>query len=116
MIKEIKLKGKTYSVVFDLQTMLNYEKIVGHSFFGATFEMMHDRIALLIAAIISANADAEIDSESIIKNADGKTIQELIAGYAIVMDLASQFFKIPEVEKKNEPKDEPKGEEEGAKN
>ena len=116
MNKEITLKGKTYPVVFDLQTMLNYEKIVGHSFFGATFEMMHDRIALLIAAIISANADAEIDSESIIKNADGKTIQELIAGYAIVMDLVSQFFKIPEVEKNSEPKNEPKDEEEGTKN
>lgn len=101
-MKEITINGKTYQVVFDLQTMINYENITGRSFFGENFNLMHNRIALLIAAIISANKDADIDSGELIKKANVKTFKEIIFAFNVVMDMVGKFFEIPSIEPKEE--------------
>ena len=100
--KEVNIKGQTYQVVFNLQTLLLFEEIIGYSFFGVEFVKFKERIALTIAAILSANKDADIDYDYIVKNADAETILDITKAYAEVMKLAGKFFKIPEVEPKDD--------------
>jgi hypothetical protein len=116
-MKDITINGKTYSVVFDLQTMINYENITGRSFFDKNFHLMHNRIALLIAAIISANKDADIDSGELIKKANYEIFKEIILAFNVVMDMAGKFFEIPSIEPKEEKSEsEPKDSGEDKKN
>ena len=100
--EEVKIKGKTYQVVFNLQTLILFEEIVGYSFFGVEFAKFKERIALTISAILAAKEDADIDYDSIVKNADADTILDITNAHAVVIKLAGKFFKIPEVEPKDE--------------
>lgn len=102
MTKEITIGGKQYPVTFDMQTILNYEEIVGASFFGATFDKLKERIALVISAILSANKDADVDYSTLISGGSMQAVQQILAAYAVVMDMAGEFFKMPEVEPKDE--------------
>ena len=110
--KEITLLGVTYPVVFNMQSMLNYEQITGKSFFNEKFELLADRMAVVIAAIIAANPDADIKVESLVKANNLQTVQEIITAYAVVMELMGDFFKKPDVE----PDDKPASEESSQKN
>ena len=116
--KEITINGKQYPVVFDLQTMMNFEEITnGTSFFGAPLETLKNRVAIIAAAAISADDKTDLTVEAILCDKDYKAMQQIIEAYNVVMTLAADFFPIPEIEKKNNPEPEPKPEdEEGAKN
>ena len=111
--KEITIQGKQYPVVFDLQTMMNFEEITnGQSFFGANLETLKSRVAIIAAAAISADEKTDLTVEAILGDKDYKAMQQIIAAYNIVMTLASVFFPIPEIEKKNIP-EQPAEETEG---
>ena len=108
--KEITINGKQYPVVFDLQTMMNFEEITnGTSFFGAPLDTLKHRVAIIAAAAISADDKTDLTVEAILGDKDYKAMQQIIAAYNIVMTLAGEFFPIPEIEKKNNP--EPPAEE-----
>lgn len=102
--KEITIQGKQYPVVFDLQTMMNFEEITnGTSFFGAPLDTLKNRVAIIAAAAISANDKTDLTVEKILGDKDYKAMQQLVEAYNTVMTLAGEFFPIPEIEKKNNP-------------
>ena len=108
--KEITIQGKQYPVVFDLQTMMNFEEITnGTSFFGANLETLKNRVAIIAAAAISADDKTDLTVEKILAAKDFEAMRQIIEAYNIVMTLAGEFFNVPEIEKKNNP--EPPAEE-----
>ena len=110
--KEITIGGKQYPIVFTLKTMMNFEEITGKSFFNENFETMKSRIALIISAIIAADADTDITVEQLANAETWEAAQEIINAYVAVMELSAKFFNIPEVEPKDEkPADETEDEE-----
>ena len=48
--KKITINGKEYPVVFNLQTIIYYEKDAKKTFFGEDFKQTEDRIYLIAAA------------------------------------------------------------------
>ena len=107
--KEITIKGKAYPIEFTMKTLQNFESIVGKSFFKEDLEIINNRIALIIAAVLTADKDSDITVEEMTGTNDWTAIREILAAHAIVMELANDFFEIPEIEKKNNP--EPPAEE-----
>lgn len=95
-MKEIILQGNTYPVVFDMRTMTNYEEITQKSFFGNTFEKLTEKIALVVAAILSANGKADIDIDALTK-LDWPGIKEVTKAFNDIMELSMEYFDIPKV-------------------
>jgi hypothetical protein len=94
--KEITLQGKTYPVVFDMQTIINFEEIARKTFFGDPLEKLTDRIAIIAAAVLSADENSDLKLESL-KSLDWNGIQELLKAYSIIMEMSLEFFNIPKV-------------------
>lgn len=105
--KEITINGKTYPVVFNMKTILGYEQISGKSFFGEDFSKMSERLALITAAVISADSKADISIDELINADKQELVQEIITAGSVVIGMVNEFFKTPDVE--------PKPEEEGDK-
>ena len=54
--KEITINGKQYPVIFDMQTIMNFEEVTGgKSFFTENLTTLKNRIALIIAAVTAAD-------------------------------------------------------------
>ena len=105
--KEITINNKKFNVVFTMKTMMGYENITGRSFFGESFEKISDKIALVMAAILAANNDADITLEEMMNAETVEKMNQVIEAGKAVMELAGEFFKIPKVEPKpKEPTDE----------
>lgn len=100
--KEITINGQQYPVVFTMDTLMNFERIVSKSFFETDFKTITDRMALIIAAIITANEKTTLTVEAIKGDNDLKAVQQIIAAYAVVAELMGEFFEVPEVVKKAE--------------
>ena len=102
--KEITINGIQYAVVFDMKTIMNFEEITnGQSFFSASFETMKNRVAVIAAAVFSADEKTDLTVEKILGDNDYKAVQQIIAAYNIIMTLAGEFFNIPQIEKNNNP-------------
>ena len=114
--KEITIDGKTYPVVFNLKTMMNFEEITGKSFFGESFDGFKERIALIISAVLAADEKADITVEQMTSAETWQQAQDIIKAYVAVMELSAKFFNIPEVEPKDEKPAEEAEDEEKAKN
>lgn len=110
--KEITINGKKYPVVFNLQTIIYYEKDAKKTFFGEDFKQTEDRIYLIAAAAKSADAKTSLTTDEIKGAQDLKAVREIMAAYDVVMAMAGVFFEIPEVDKKNNP-EPPQEEQEG---
>ena len=116
--KEITIAGKQYPVEFTMQTMMNFERITnGKSFLKSNLDTLEDRIAIIAAAVFTADENTDITVEAIVGNKDFAAVQQIIEAFNVVAEVMEPFFKIPEIEKKNNPEPEQKHEdEEGAKN
>ena len=117
--KEITINGKQYPVIFDMQTIMNFEEVTGgKSFFTENLTTLKNRIALIIAAVTAADEDTTLEVKDITGERTMAEVQQIIAAYNVIDALAAEFFKIPEIEKKNnpEPPAEEQQEETGAKN
>ena len=101
--KEITIDGKTYPVVFNLKTMMNFEEITGKSFFGESFDGFKERIALIISTVLAADEKADITVEQMTSAETRQQAQDIIKAYVAVMELSAIFFKLPAVEPKDEP-------------
>lgn len=102
MNQKVTLQGREYPVTFTLRTMIGFENIVGHSFFNDKFETVSSRMALVIAAIVSADKDADIRDERLMGTDSWDGVRELFAAYNTVMELASEFFHVPAVEQQDD--------------
>ena len=107
--KEITINGQNYPIVFNMQTILNFEEISNKSFFGEDFNKLKDRIALIISAVLAADKNTTLTIDEMIQTDSFAVVQEVFTAYAIVMELANEFFKVPDVE----PKDEQPSEDDG---
>ena len=107
---KITLHGQDYPVAFNLQTIINFEDIAGHSIFGDNITTMKSRVAMIMAAVLSADEETALTINGILGNKDWQATTEIIAAYAIVDSMASDFFKIPEMEKNADKTDAPEGE------
>ena len=112
-MKEIEINGKQYPVVVDMQTIMNFEEITGKSFFASTEETLKDRIALIMAAVLSADKDTDLDIEDIIGDKGFDALQQVINAYLIISELLVEFTKIPAVVSNSEKEEQQQtGEEE----
>lgn len=100
--KEITINGVNYPIIFTMDTLMNFESIVNKSFFETDFKTLKDRMALIIAAVITANENTTLTVESMKGNGDLKAVQQIIASYNIVAEAMGEFFKVPEVLKNAE--------------
>ena len=101
-MKEITINGKTYPVVFNMKTILGYEQISGKSFFGEDFSKMSERLALIVASVISADSEADISIDEMINADRMELVQEILTAYTVVIGMVNEFFKMPDVEPKQE--------------
>ena len=107
MTKEVTILGKTYPVIFVLQTIINYEELNnGKSFFGEKFEDTISRIRLVVSAILAFNKDADINFEELSKIDTWEKTKEIITAFSVVMELSAKFFNKPAIEPEDEPANE----------
>lgn len=115
--KEITIQGKQYPVAFTMQTMMNFETITkGKSFLKSNFDTIEDRIALISAAVFTADEKSKLTIEDIVGKKDLAAVQQIIAAFNVVAEIMEPFFKVPEIEPKDEKPEETAEEEEQAKN
>ena len=100
--KEITINGVNYPIVFTMDTLMNFESIVNKSFFETDFKTMKDRMALIIAAVITANEKTPLTIEAMKGGNDLNAVQQIIEAYNVVAEAMGEFFKLPEVLKKAE--------------
>ena len=99
--KFITIAGVQYPVQFDLDTIMLFEEIVEHSFFADEFKTLKSQMALTVAAALSADKDTKLSVDVMLGAKDMQAYKEAVAAYTQVMELAGEFFKIPEVEPKD---------------
>ena len=100
--KKITINGEEYPVVFTMDTLINFESIVKKSFFETDFKTLVDRMALIIAAVLTANENTTLTVEAMKGNGNLEAVQQIIAAYAVVAELMGKFFEVPEVVKQAE--------------
>ena len=100
--KNITINGKEYPIVFTMDTLMNFETIVGKSFFETDFKTLKDRMALVCAAVITANENTDLTIDALKGNNDLKAIQQIIEAYNIVTVVMGEFFQVPDVVKAEE--------------
>ena len=111
--KEVTINGAQYPVVFTLDTLFGVEDIIGGSFFEANFGTLKNRMALVLAAIYSADDKADITVDQLKAMEPMLMITDITAAFVTVSELMTEFFRIPEAEKQNEPEpDKPEGDDE----
>jgi hypothetical protein len=108
-MKEITINGKKYPVVFNMKTILGYEQISGKSFFGEDFSKMSERLALIVAAVISADSKADISIDDMMNADTMELVQEILTAYTVVIGMVNEFFKTPDVEPKPNEEEGDKG-------
>ena len=114
--KEITIAGTTYPIDFTMQAIITFEEIADKSFFDTNFNKTTDRMALIYAAVMNADKKADITIEKIAGNMDLQAIQDIIAAFGTVMNLANDFFKLPKVTEEEDKANEPKEGDEKQKN
>ena len=113
--KEITIQDKQYPVCFDIQTIINFEDVTSHQFFGAQLNTLKQRIALIFAAVLSADKDTTLEVDTIMGAKDFAAIKQITEAFTVVTQLMTEFFDTPAVEKQNEPDNEPAEDEEETK-
>ena len=111
--KTIKIAGKEYPVIFNMQTILNFEEGAKKSFFGEKFDRTWERLVLISAAIYAKTKKPTLNIEDLIENADSKIFGDINAAFATIMELAGEFFEIPAVEPQEEHQEEAQEADEG---
>ena len=114
--KEITIAGTTYPIDFTMQAIMTFEEIADKSFFDCNFNKTTDRMALIYAAVMNADKKADITIEKIAGSMDLQAIQDIIAAFGTVMNLANDFFKLPKVTEEEDKTNEPKEGDEKPKN
>ena len=114
----ININGVNYPVVFDLLALSNFEEITDKGFFEANLNKINNRMAIVMAAVLSANKNTALTVEEMRGKESFDDYKQIIEAYNVVMVLANDFFKIPEVEKGKDPKqkEQEREQEENAKN
>lgn len=100
--KEITIQGKQYPVIFTLATLCNFEEITSQAFFGADLNIVKNRIALIMAAVLAADEDSKLTVEDIRGNEDLEAYQQITQAFIVIGELSKEFFKVTDEDKKAE--------------
>ena len=111
--KTITINGKQYPVIFTLKTLSNFEEATNQGFFESKFNKTSDRMALIMSAVFAADKDSDLTVDDLKGKEDWDSYIQINNAYAVVMELASEFFPIPEVEKGKDPDPKEDGQDEG---
>ena len=114
--KEITINGNTYPIAFTMDTMINFEEIADKSFFDTDLKRLKDRMAIIMAAVITADENTKLTVEELRGSGDLAAVQQIIAAFNVVMEASTEFFKIPAVEPKDEKPADEQTDEDKAKN
>ena len=95
----ITVNGTQYPVIFTLATLSNFEEITGKPFFSSNLDTVNNRIAIIRAAAIAADENTTLTVSDLRGKEDLEAYRHIAEGYAVVMQLASEFFHVPEVAK-----------------
>ena len=109
--KEVTFNGTQYPVVFNMQALLNYEDITKQSFFGEDFNLLKNRMALIMAAAIAADKDTTLDIDTIEGTEDIEAVHQIAEAFKVVMTMVGQFMHIPEVVAEAERAEQPEEDE-----
>ena len=109
--KEITINGKQYPVIFTLATLSNFEEITGKPFFKADLDIIKNRIAIICAAAIAADENTKLTVEELRGNEDLEAYKQIGTVYNTIVEMAAEFFHIPQTEKKET--EQPAAEDEG---
>ena len=109
--KEITINGKQYPVIFTLATLSNFEEITGKPFFKADLYIIKNRIAIICAAAIAADENTKLTVEELRGNEDLEAYKQIGTVYNTIVEMAAEFFNIPQTEKKKT--EQPAAEDEG---
>jgi hypothetical protein len=102
MMTELTLRGNTYRATFNMKTLISFEEMAGKSFFSSAPPTMKERVAWVIASILSADENAKI-SFDLFGNIDTlEGLQEVVVAFNKVMEMEAKFFHIPDVEQEKE--------------
>lgn len=94
---EITINGKQYPVAFNMKTIINFEEIANKSYFDSNFGKTTDRIALIVAAVLSADEKSSIKIEDVMGNNDLAAIKQISEAFLIILNMSTEFFGIPTV-------------------
>lgn len=91
----ITLLGREYPVVFNMDTLLNFEDIMNRSFFDCRLTTMRERIAMVMAAVFTADEDTTLTVDEL-KDGGIDNVRQINEAFAKVMELSKPFFHIPD--------------------
>ena len=100
--KKITINGKEYPIVFTIDTLMNFEAIAKESFFEANLNTLKNRMALIIAAVITANENTDLTVEMLKGKGDIEAVKQIAALNLIVTEAMGEFFEVPDVVKSEE--------------
>ena len=109
--KEVTFNGTQYPVVFNMQALLNYEDITKQSFFGEDFNLLKNRMALIMAAALAADKDTKLDIDIIKGTEDIEAVHQIAEAFKVVMTMVGQFMHIPDVVAEAEQAEQPEEDE-----
>lgn len=95
----ITINGRELPVQFCAATMINFEQITGKPFGGEKFETQLSRIALVMAANMTADNDTQLTIDELLYHTSW---QELRSAFDTVLKMLADWFTVPDIIKKVE--------------
>ena len=92
--KEITIGGQQYPVAFTLKTIDGFERITSTRFSTANLDLTHNRMALIVAAALTADENTKLTAEDITGDGDLKALKQITAATTTIMELVTEFFEI----------------------
>lgn len=90
--RTVTIDGKEYPVLFNMSTLIAFEQNYNKSFFGENFDKLYPRVTLVFAAMFAA--DEKITADVLLKSKDWQGITQ---AFNTIMEMAAEFFKVPQV-------------------
>lgn len=100
MERKIAIDGKEYPVKFNMSTLIAFEQTSNNSFFNENFDKLYSRVILVFAAMFAA--DENITTEVLLNSNDWQGITQ---AFNTIMEMAAEFFKVPQIVKDAEAKE-----------
>lgn len=101
--KEITINGIKYPVAFNMKTIISYEEIADKSYFDSNFGKTTERIALIVAAVLTADEKSKIKVEDVMGNSDLDAVKQISEAFLIILNMSTEFFGIPSVVAEEQP-------------
>lgn len=91
--RKITILGNEVDVKMNMAVLIAYEGITGGSFLGEQFDTVKARYALICAVLAESMEDSEQTADRLLREADFKEFERV---FNEVLELATEFFHVPE--------------------